>query len=78
MDKESLIKFSPWIVVALGFFMQYNFFVTPAQLEQKHRDILSEVAKSYATKSEFNITKDQLSSMNTKIDKIYDILVNKR
>ena len=78
MDKETLIKYSPWIVIILGFFMQYNLFVTPAQLETKHRDILSEISKVYVTKSEFGNFKDQLSDINKKIDKIYDILANKR
>lgn len=78
MDKENLIKYSPWLVVAIAFFMQYNLFVTPAQLEETHREILSEISKTYITKSEFGILKEQLTDINKKVDKIFDILVNKK
>ena len=45
MDKETMIKFAPWLVVGIAFFMQYNLFVTPAQLEIKHREIIKEVLR---------------------------------
>lgn len=66
------MKYAPWIVVALGFFFQYNVFVTPAKLEQTHREILSEVSLAYVTKSEYGNMKEQLDNINIKIDKIYD------
>ena len=78
MDKENLVKYAPWLVVAFAFFVQYNVFVTPARLEETHREILSEISKGYITKSEFQITRDQLSDINTKIDKIYDILTTRK
>ena len=70
MDKDYM-KYAPWIVVALGFFFQYNVFVTPAKLEQTHREILSEVSLAYVTKSEYGNMKEQLDNINIKIDKTY-------
>lgn len=78
MDKENLIKYTPWLVVAIAFFLQYNLFVTPQMLERTHRKILSEISKGYITKSEFGIVKESLADINKKVDKIFDILVNKK
>lgn len=77
MDKETLIKYAPWLVLAFGFFMQYNLFVTPVQLEKTHRDILTEVAEQYATKLENNAMQKQYDDIKVKIDKIYDYIMRK-
>ena len=74
MDKETMIKFAPWLVVGIAFFMQYNLFVTPAQLEIKHREIIKEVSEVYTTKEQTNDLKNQLSDMQQKIDRIYENL----
>lgn len=78
MDRETMIKFAPWLVVGLAFFIQYNLFVTPAQLEIKHREILQQVSQMYTTKETSDNFKSQLDDMQKKIDKIYDkIIINK-
>jgi len=76
MDKEFLYKYAPVLLVCIALIFQYNLFVTPAKLEQTHREILNEISQGYITKSEFGIVKDQLSDINKKIDKIYDTLIN--
>lgn len=78
MDKEFLYKYAPLLVLGLAVVFQYNLFVTPAKLEQTHREILSEIAKAYITKSEFGIVKEQLTDINKKVDKIYDTLIKER
>lgn len=78
MDKEFIQKYAPVLILGLAIIFQYNLFVTPARLEQTHREILNEVAGVYITKSEFGIVKEQLSDINKKIDKIYDTLINER
>ena len=78
MDKEFLYKYAPLLVLGLAIVFQYNLFVTPAKLEQTHREILSEISNAYITKSEFDNVKDQLSDINKKIDKIYDTLIKER
>ena len=75
MDKETLLKYAPWLIVGFAFFMQYNLFVTPAQLEYKHREIIKEVSESYATKEQSDNFKNQLSDMQKKIDKIYEKII---
>ena len=76
MDREYLYKYAPVFLVCIALIFQYNLFVTPEKLEQKHREILKEVAQVYITKSEFGIVKEQLSDITKKIDKIYDTLIN--
>ncbi len=78
MDKQILYKYAPMIIVCLAVLFQYNLFVTPERLEQTHREILTEVAQVYITKSEFGNMKDQIMDINKKVDKIYDTLINER
>ena len=75
MDKETIAKYAPWLVVALMFFMQYNVFVTPSQLERRHLEILQYVAQRYATKEQTDDLKNQLSDIQKKIDKIYEKII---
>jgi len=74
MDKNNLIKFLPSAVTAIILIFQWNLFVTPHSLEVKHREIISEVANNYVTKAEISNLKENISDMQKKIDKIYDIL----
>lgn len=78
MDKDFLYKYAPLLILGIAIIFQYNIFVTPAKLEQTHREILSEISQIYITKSEFSIVKEQLADINKKIDKIYDTLINER
>lgn len=68
MDKDTLIKYSPFVIVVISLIFQWNLFVTPEKLEIKHREILQHVAQTYGTK-------EDLADMRKKIDKIYDIIV---
>lgn len=77
MDKETIIKYAPWLVIAIGFFMQYNLFVTPVELEKTHRTILQEVANEYSTKAEALAIQKQYDNITIKIDKIYDYIMRK-
>ena len=78
MDRDFLYKYAPVFAVGVAVIFQYNLFVTPAELEQTHREILTQISKEYITKSEFGNFKEQLSDINKKIDKIYDTLINER
>ena len=78
MDKDFIYKYAPIAAISIAVLFQYNIFVTPEQLEQKHREILTEISQVYITKSEFGNLKEQLSDINKKVDKIYDTLINER
>ena len=45
-----MIEYLPYaaiIIAVLGFFVQFNIFVTPEKLEKKHREILSDADKKF-------------------------------
>lgn len=72
---ENLITYAPIIVVVLAFLIQEKIFVTPEQLERKHREIIKDVEKRFATIGSCEELKNQIGEMKDKIDKIYDCLI---
>lgn len=75
---EKFIEYAPIIVVILLFLIQNKMVVTPEQLEKKHREILDDVSKKYATQSIVNELRSQIHEMVDKIDKIYNILLENK
>lgn len=75
---EKIEKYAPFAVLVIAILFQYNLFVTPEKLEQKHREIINDVAQGYTTKSEFDIVRKQYDDVNKKLDKIYDILTGRK
>ncbi len=75
MDKEVLTKYAPVALIIFAIFFQYNLFVTPQELEKQHREILEEVSQKYMTKEESSNLKAQISDMQKKVDKIYDVII---
>lgn len=73
--EKYLLKYLPVGIILLALIFQYNLFVTPEMLEVKHREILNDVAHTYSTKEQYNDLKEQLSIMQAKIDKIYDVII---
>lgn len=73
---ENLIEYSPIIVVILMFFIQQKIFVTPEQLEKKHREIIDEIEEKFVSLNSFKDLKDQFSEVKEKIDKMYDLLID--
>lgn len=74
MDK--FIEYSPIIIVVLMFFVQQKIFVTPEQLEKKHREIIEKIEEKFVTIHSFIDLKDQFSEVKDKIDKMYDLLID--
>ena len=73
--EKYIIKYLPIFVLFVAILFQYNLFVTPEKLEVKHREIMNDISKSYATKEQYNDLKSQLNIMQAKIDKIYDVII---
>ncbi len=68
-------KYLPTGLLCVALIFQYNLFVTPEMLEVKHREILTDVAKTYFTKEQSSDLKNQLNMMQAKIDRIYDVVI---
>ena len=73
--EKYIIRDLPVGIVFIALIFQYNLFVTPEKLEVKHREILSDIAQTYSTKEQYNDLKGQLTVMQAKIDKIYDVII---
>ena len=72
---ENIITYSPLIVVVTVFYLQQKIFVTPADLEKKHREIMDIVQARFATAQSVNDLKDQVFEIKNKVDKIYDYII---
>lgn len=78
LDLDTVIKFSPVIVVIFCFFMSYKVFVTPVDLERRLQKYDEHIEKMYATKTEVEQQEKQLNTISVKIDKIYDYIIGKK
>ncbi len=72
---ETLLYYSPVIIVVLVFLIQQRIVVTPEQLERKHREILTDIEKRFVTINSYEDLKSQFTEIKDKIDKIYDCLI---
>lgn len=75
---EKIIEYSPIIIVVFMYFVQQRIFVTPEQLEKKHREIIEEIEEKFVSLNSFKDLKDQFSEVKEKIDKMYDLLIDLR
>lgn len=79
MDKDTLWKYAPVLLMGIAIIFQYNLFVTPERLEQKHREILQEVSSVYLTKEQYkeqyDDLKSQMNDIQKKLDEIYKIVI---
>lgn len=62
-------------MIIAAIFIQYNLFATPADLVELHTQIMDEIKKEYATKSDTAFLREQVNDMKNKIDKIYDKVI---
>lgn len=72
---NSLLQYSPILIAVMIFLIQQRIVVTPEQLERKHREILDDAQKRFATLSSVKDLKEQVIDMKEKIDKIYDCII---
>jgi len=66
------------IVAVIVFCIQFGMFVRPEQLEKKHREILEDAERKFASLSMVNDLKSQFIEIKQKIDQIYDILLERK
>lgn len=71
-NSEILVQYSPVIMLVLVYFVQMKIFVTPQELEKKHREIIAEAEKRFAPSVSVHDLREQITDIKDKIDKIYD------
>jgi len=72
---DTILYYSPVIIVIMVFLIQQRIVVTPEQLEKKHREILQDIEKRFVTINSYKDLKSQVAEIKEKIDKIYDCLI---
>ena len=75
--EQVLLQWGPLILIVVVFILQNHIFVTPVEMEKKHREILKDVERKYVTLHSFNSLKYQFDEVRTVMYKIYDLLINK-
>ena len=75
---EKIFEYAPLILVLIMFCINYRVFVNPVDLEKKHREILNDIDNKYASKTTVDELKSQFHDMAEKIDKIYNILIDRQ
>lgn len=70
----NIVQYAPIVIMIIGFIFQHNIFVRPEKLEEKHRLILDDVRKEFASKDSVDDVKAELRDIKAKIDKIYDLV----
>ncbi len=73
--ENKIIEYAPIVLLLCGYLFQYRIFVTPEQLERKHREILKDCEIKFATQGEVKNLNEKLDEMQRKIDLIYDKLI---
>lgn len=66
------------IVAVISFCIQFGMFSRPVDLEKKHREILEDCEKKFATLQQMNDLKEDFRDMKEKINKIYDCVIGKK
>lgn len=64
--------YAPVIIAVVAFLFQMRLFVTPAQLECKHREILCDAETKFASKQSYSELKEDFKDVKEKLDKIYE------
>ena len=74
--ENKILEYAPIIICAVIFLIQQHILISPEQLERKHREILEDIERKYVTWSSFKDLKAQFSDIQSKIGKIYDVIMN--
>jgi hypothetical protein len=65
------------IIAVVGFCVQFGMFVRPVELEKKHREILEESYRKFASLDTVEDIKKDFQGMKCKIDQIYEMLIKR-
>ncbi len=76
-NSDLFMQYSPLLAVVMIYFLQLKIFVTPQEMERKHREILAEVEKRFASKVLVDDVKCEITEIKEKIDKIYNWFLKK-
>lgn len=65
------------VIAVVGFCIQFGMFVRPVELEKKHREIVEDSYKKFASIDSVENIKEEFREIKCKIDQIYEMLLKK-
>lgn len=74
MDLTAISDILPYIMLGGIILYQNHVFVTPVELEKKHREIMEEIEDKYTSITSFNLMEKQINQINETVTKIYEML----
>ena len=72
---NEILPVSAVIIAVVGFCIQFGMFVRPVELEKKHREIMEESYKKFASINMVEDIKAEFKEIKSKIDQIYELLI---
>ncbi|HBG48031.1 MAG TPA: hypothetical protein DDW90_00665 [Cyanobacteria bacterium UBA9971] len=75
---DEFLPFAAVIIAVVGFCVQFGMFVRPVELEKKHREIMEESYKKFASINMVEDIKAEFKEIKSKIDQIYEMLIARR
>lgn len=69
--------YAPIIIAVIAYIIQLNLFARPEDLERKHREILEDARKEFASSQQVTDIKEEMAYIKNKLDKIYDCLTDR-
>ncbi len=70
-----ILEYAPLIMVLIAILIQWRLFVSPVELEKKHREIMKDMEDKFVSWAAFKILKETVDNVDNKVSKIYEILV---
>ena len=67
LNMNEFVQYAPIILIVVIFLLQQKFFVTPVEMERKHREIAEECNTKYASKDTVNELKEDLDDIKKKL-----------
>lgn len=76
--EDLIFKWAPLVLVIILILLQNRIFVTPEQLEKKHREILNDAEERFVLIKQYQEMKELICDLKGDIKQLYDLLREKQ
>lgn len=76
---DSIVQYSPFILIVFMFFVQYKMFMTPADFEKEKAKFVEYIAEHYVQQKVYSDNHknlgDRIQSIDDKVDDVRNLLI---
>lgn len=76
---DSVVQYSPFILIVFMFFVQYKMFMTPADFEKEKANFVEYIAEHYVQQKVYSDNHknlgDRIQSIDDKVDDVRNLLI---